>query len=111
MLPITLQGLRFRARQFLIAVGGAGLLFAMGLLLTGLASGFSVEINQTVQGLSASSWVLRTGASGLISDLPPIPASSVAAVAAEPGVTRAAPITVVPQSALINGGQKSISMI
>jgi putative ABC transport system permease protein len=111
MLTITLQDLRYRARQFLIAVGGAGLLFAMGLLLTGLAAGFGVEIQQTVQGLGSTSWVLRTGASGLISDLPPIPASAVAAVAQEPGVKKAAPIIVVPQAAFVGGKQKSVTMI
>ena len=42
MLTITIQDLRFRARQFLIAVGGAGLIFAMTLLLSGLAAGFRV---------------------------------------------------------------------
>ena len=38
ILAITLQDLRFRARQFLIAVAGAGLVFAMGLLMSGLAT-------------------------------------------------------------------------
>jgi putative ABC transport system permease protein len=39
VLAITLRDLRFRWRQFLIAVIGAGLVFAMALLLTGLAEG------------------------------------------------------------------------
>jgi putative ABC transport system permease protein len=99
MLNITLQDLRFRSRQFVIAVFGAGLVFAMTLLLAGMAAGFSVEINQTVAGLGADAWVLASGATGRIAALPPIAQSSVAAVAREPGVTRAAPIVVVPQAA------------
>ena len=43
MVRITLQDLRYRARQFSIAVIGAGLLFAMSILLAGMAAGFSVE--------------------------------------------------------------------
>jgi putative ABC transport system permease protein len=50
MLTITLHDLRFRARQFVIALVEAGLVFAMTLLLSGMAAGFGVEINQTVGG-------------------------------------------------------------
>ena len=64
MLTITLHDLRFRARQFVIAVVGAGLVFAMTLLLSGMAAGFSVEINQTVQAMGAQSWVLAAGSVG-----------------------------------------------
>ena len=64
ILGITLQDLRFRARQFLIAVAGAGLVFAMGLLMSGLAAGFSTEINQTVMGTGADSWLLAAGTPG-----------------------------------------------
>src|ERR1700722_16681577 len=99
MLGITLQDLRFRARQFLIAVIGAGLVFAMGLLLTGLAAGFSTEITQTVQGMGADSWVLAAGAAGRIAGLSPLPITAVSAVARQAGVTRADPIIVAPQAA------------
>ena len=44
MLAITLRDLQFRARQFLIAVLGAGLVFAMTLLLAGMAASFHAEI-------------------------------------------------------------------
>lgn len=103
MLRITLQDLRFRARQFAIAIAGAGLLFAMSLLLAGMAAGFGVEIDHTVQALGAQSWVVASGASGRITSLPPIPASAAAAVAKEPGVKRVAPVAIVPQAARIAG--------
>lgn len=35
----------------------------MTLLLAGLAAGFSVEINQTIQGIGAQSWVVAKGSS------------------------------------------------
>ncbi len=111
ILSITLQDLRFRARQFLIAVIGAGLVFAMGLLLTGLAAGFSTEINQTVQGMGADSWVLAAGAAGRIAGLSPLPITAVSAVAHETGVTRADPIVVAPQAAQTGSTTISINMI
>ena len=103
MLTITLHDLRFRGRQFVIAMVGAGLVFAMTLLLSGMAAGFSVEINQTVEAMGAQSWVLAAGSVGRIAALSPIPASAVSAVARAPGVRRADPVIVVPQAVQISG--------
>ena len=103
MLTITLQDLRFRARQFVIAVVGAGLVFAMTLLLSGMVAGFSVEINQTVQAMGAQSWVLAAGSVGRIDALSPIPESAVSAVSHAPGVRQADPVIVVPQAAEVSG--------
>ena len=112
MLTITLQDLRFRTRQFVIAVIGAGLVFAMTLLLAGLAAGFSVEINQTVQGVGAQSWALASGSVGRIAALSPIPESDVSAVERTPGVTNAVPLIVVPQAAKVVGGPtQSVNLI
>jgi putative ABC transport system permease protein len=111
ILAITLQDLRFRARQFLIAVVGAGLVFSMGLLLTGLVTGFTTEINQTVQAVGADAWVVAAGGAGRIAALSPLPSSAVPAVAAEPGVTRADPIIVAPQAARAGDTTLSIIMI
>ena len=103
MFRITWQDLRFRARQFSIAVIGAGLLFAMSLLLAGMAAGFSVEITKTVDGMGADYWVLGQGAAGRIGSLPAIPASTVGVVAHEPGVRQAAPMLAVTQPVLFDG--------
>ena len=111
MLTITLHDLRFRARQFVIAVVGAGLVFAMTLLMSGLAAGFSVEINQTVTAMGAQSWILAAGSVGRIAALSPIPASAVSAVSHTPGVRRADPVIVVPQTAQIDGTAHSMNLI
>ena len=63
MLAITLADLRFRARQFLIAVVGAGVVFAIALLMTGMAQGFYNEIDRTVDAADADLWVVPTGTS------------------------------------------------
>jgi hypothetical protein len=55
---IPFADLRYRYRQFLIAVIGAGQVLAMALLMPGLVGGFSAEINRTVGGIGAERWVL-----------------------------------------------------
>lgn len=94
---LTLADLRYRYRQFLIAVVGAGVVLAMAMLLAGLAAGFRVEINRTVNGVGAQRWVLTTTADGRIASLGVFPESDVATIAGEPGVTRADPLVIVPQ--------------
>jgi putative ABC transport system permease protein len=113
MFSITMQDLRFRARQFLIAVGGAGLIFAMTLLLSGLAAGFRVEVVQTVEGLGAQAWAVGSGsgAAARIIALPPVPGSDAAAVGAEPGVRRVGPLIVVPQAAEAGTMVTSVNLI
>ncbi len=112
MLSITLQDLRFRARQFVIAVVGAGLVFAMTLLLAGMAAGFGVEVNQTVAGMGAQSWVLSAGSVGRVVALSPIAASAVSTVGHSDGVKEASPLIVVPQAAEIVGQQaRSVNLV
>jgi putative ABC transport system permease protein len=111
MLTITIQDLRYRSRQFLIAVGGASLVFAMALLLTGMANGFRLEIFQTVQGMGAQSWVLASGATGRILGMPSIPSSTLSKVAAERGVEQADPLIVAPQTATTAGRTESIILV
>jgi putative ABC transport system permease protein len=111
IIAITLQDLRFRARQFVFAALGAGLVFAMGVLLSGLAAGFGSEINQTVEAMHADSWVVPKGSPGRIAALSPIPASSVVGVAREPGVRRADPLIVLPQAARVGTQTRSVVVI
>ena len=111
MLAITLQDLRYRARQFLIAVGGASLVFAMSLLLTGMANGFRAEIDGTVQGIGAQSWVMASGATGRILGLPSIHSSAVSRVRDDSGVTEADPVIVAPQTASAAGKTNTIILI
>jgi putative ABC transport system permease protein len=89
MLTITLADLRFRSRQFLIAVVGAGVVFALAVLMSGMANGFYAEIKSTVTSTRADTWVVPKGSSGPFTSVLGIPESRVKAVAAEPGVTSA----------------------
>jgi putative ABC transport system permease protein len=111
IVAITLHDLRFRARQFVFAALGAGLVFAMGILLSGLAAGFGAEIDQTVEAMHAASWVVAKGSPGRIAALSPIPASSVVRVAREPGVRKADPLIVLPQAAQVGRQARGVVVI
>jgi len=64
MWTITLRDLQFRRRQFGIAVVGAGLVFALTLVLTGISAGFRTEARETVAALAADAWVVPRGVTG-----------------------------------------------
>jgi putative ABC transport system permease protein len=96
VLAVTLADLVFRARQFLIAIIGTGLVFGLAVLLSGLANGFRVEINQTVGGFGADTFVMTTASGGRITAFSALPQSEVLAIRHEPGVHDAAPLLLVP---------------
>ena len=109
MLTITLSDLMYRRRQFLIAVVGAALVFAMTLLLAGLTNGFGVEIDQSVAGFGADAWVVASGSAGRVASLAPMPAAVVAQVATAPGVRTATPVVVLPQTASVDGKLQQVA--
>lgn len=94
MLAITLADLRFRMRQFLIAVVGAGVVFAMALLLTGMVTGFYNEVTRTVASAHADVWVLPSGTSGPFTSVRSLPQSTVGVVARAKGVDSATPMAI-----------------
>ena len=89
MVAITFADLRFRYRQFLIAVIGTALVLAMAVLLAGLAHGFRTEVNDTVGGVGADRWVLSEKALGRITSFATFDAAAVQEVASTSGVTGA----------------------
>jgi putative ABC transport system permease protein len=96
MVAITLADLRFRYRQFLIAVVGAGVVLAMAVLLSGLAEGFRSELRDTVGGVGADRWVLSAQSHGRLTSVATFDEAAVAQIAASPGVTQADGIAVLP---------------
>ncbi len=94
MLAITLADLRHRYRQFLIAVIGAGLVFALALLLTGMVNGFRNEVDRTVASAQADSWVVTEGVSGPFTSVHAIDESVVSELAETPGVTDASGLVI-----------------
>ena len=81
----------------------------MALAMSGLAAGFTAEINWTVGGIGADRWVLNSNAHGLISNGQLLPQADVTAIAQSPGVRRAAGLAVLPQQAArIDGRSKTV---
>jgi putative ABC transport system permease protein len=96
VLTVTIADMRYRYRQFLIAVVGAGVVLAMAILLSGLAAGFGAEIRDTVGGVHADRWVLSDKAGGRLTALATFPQATVATIAHERGVRRASGLVLVP---------------
>jgi putative ABC transport system permease protein len=109
VLTVTFADLRFRYRQFLIAVVGAGVVLAMGILMAGLAGGFRAEINRTVSGVGADRWVMSGKAHGRLTSVATFPAADVAFVGHERGVRRASGELLLPQE-VVRVRDKSISV-
>lgn len=98
MWQATLRDLQWRRRRFLIAVTGTALVFAMSLLMSGLAESFTLETDRALESIGADVWVVHEGASGPFTAFSPIPATDADRVAAVDGITAADPIIYVHQT-------------
>lgn len=92
MLMAALRDLQWRRRRFAIAVIGTGLVFAMTLVLTGLANGFRVEAQRTVDALGLDAFMIKAGAAGPFLGSAPIPMAEVQRAERLPGITAAVPV-------------------
>lgn len=88
----ALHDLQWRRRRIVIAILGTALVFAMTLLLTGLANRFDVEASRTVRQFGADAWVVADGASGPFLGASPFLSERWREIAALPGVERADPV-------------------
>ncbi len=92
MFLTALRDLQWRRRRVVIAAAGTALVFAVTLLLTGLANGFDVETRTTVSHFRADAWVVRQGSAGPYLGQSPMPQSVVDSVRQTPGVREANPM-------------------
>src|SRR4051794_2737402 len=92
MLFAALRDMQWRMRRLVIAVVSTAIIFGMTLVLTGLANGFRVEAQHTVDSLGVDAFVVKTGAAGPFLGSTPFAPVDLAAVAGAPGVVRAAPL-------------------
>jgi len=103
VLTAALRDLQWRKRRFVIAIVGTGLVFAMTLVLTGLANGFRVEASRTVDSLGLDAFVIKSGAAGPFVGSAPFLPIDLEKVARSPGVTVAVP-TVYGTTTIPDGG-------
>ena len=88
MLIAALRDRQWRKRRFVIAIVGTGLVFAMTLVLTGLAYGFKVEATRTVDSLGLDGFLVKSGATGPFLGSSTFPATKLQV----PGVDIAVPL-------------------
>ncbi len=103
MWTITLRDLQFRRRQFAIAVVGAGLAFALTLVLTGMSAGFRHEARETVEGMGADAWVVPLGVKGPFTSQSTMPAALARGVT---GVEQAEPVATFGHVARLKDGDE-----
>jgi putative ABC transport system permease protein len=104
VLAVTFADLWFRARQFIIAIVGVGLVLTLALGLSGLADGFHAEVASTVDAVGATSWVMAPAAQGRLTAFAAFPAADVGVVEHEPGVHRASPVLFAPEQVVLVAG-------
>lgn len=92
MLIAALRDMQWRKRRFVIAVLSTAIIFAMTLVLTGLANGFRVEAAKTVDALGVDTFLVKQGASGPFVGATPFAPVDLRRIAATSGVAAAAPI-------------------
>jgi len=94
---LALRDLQWRRRRFGVAIGGTALVFAMTLLLSGLAASFRAEAARTVDALRADAWVVKSGITGPFTALSTMPSEAWRAVLVSPTVQEASPLIVMHQ--------------
>ncbi|MEP7115193.1 MAG: ABC transporter permease, partial [Ilumatobacteraceae bacterium] len=67
-----------------IAMVGVALVFAMGLIMTGLAASFSTEVDRTLDSIGAERWAVASDASGPFNSFSPIPTNDAANIGGSP---------------------------
>jgi putative ABC transport system permease protein len=97
MLFAALRDMQWRRRRLVIAIVSTGLVFAMTLVLTGLANGFRVEAQRTIDSMGVDGFVVKSGAAGPFLGSTPFAEVDLARVAASPGVKAAAPLATAAQ--------------
>jgi putative ABC transport system permease protein len=110
MLRAALRDLQWRRRRFLIAVVGTAFVFAMTLVLTGLANGFRVEARNTVNSFGIDHFLIQDGAAGPFLGSAPFSATEVNKVKRLPGVQAAAPLVYAGTTALDNGTPRTMNL-
>jgi putative ABC transport system permease protein len=84
MLFAALRDMQWRTRRLVVAIVSTGLVFAMTLVLTGLANRFRVEAERTVDSMGVDAFVVNAGAAGPFLGATPFAQVDLARVAAAP---------------------------
>ena len=109
MLFAALRDMQWRMRRLVIAVVSTGLIFAMTLVLTGLANGFHVEAQRTADSIGVNTFVVKDGAAGPFLGATPFAEAELVRVAAVPGVAVAAPLACAPSTVKDGSSRRNVT--
>lgn len=110
MLIAALRDMQWRRRRFAIAVLSTAIIFAMTLVLTGLANGFRTEAARTVDSLGVDQFIVKAGASGPFVGATPFAPVELRRIAAAPGVAAAAPLAYAGGTANLDGTTRNVDI-
>ena len=108
---ITLRDLQWRRRRFGIAIAATALVFAMALVIAGIAASFRAEAIRTVRAVGADAWVTSEDVTGPFTTFASIPESHETTLDSDPEVRSADPLIVLRQTYLVGDGAKDVTLI
>ena len=110
MLIAALRDMQWRKRRFAIAILSTSIIFAMTLVLTGLAHGFRVEADKTVDALGVDLFLVKAGASGPFVGATPFAPADLPQIASTPGVVAAAPLAYAGGTATLGDTTRNVDI-
>jgi putative ABC transport system permease protein len=110
MLIAAMRDMQWRKRRFVIAILSTSIIFAMTLVLTGLANGFRVEAEKTVNSLGVDVFLVEAGASGPFVGATPFAPVDLPRIASVPGVVAAAPLAYAGGTATLGDATRNVDI-
>jgi len=110
MLLAALRDMQWRRRRFVIAILSTSIIFAMTLALTGLANGFRVEAEKTVDSLGVDVFLVKAGASGPFVGATPFAPVDLSRIASAPGVDAAVPLAYAGGTATLGDTTRNVDI-
>src|ERR1700752_3097449 len=110
MLIAAVRDMQWRKRRFVIAILSTSIIFAMTLVLTGLANGFRVEAEKTVDALGVDVFLVKAGASGPFVGATPFAPADLSRIASTPGGVAAAPLADAGGTATLGDATRNVDI-
>jgi putative ABC transport system permease protein len=111
MWKVTLRNIQFRRRQYLLAVLGTALVFAMALWVTGIRQGFRTEAKGMLAGIGGDHWAVTSGTAGPFTGTAPMATDAAERLGRAPGVRQADPLIILTQNVRVHGDFRSVHVI
>lgn len=102
---------RTRLRRFLVISVGMAIVLAVTLLLNAFAEGFNLRGERLLDVFGADTYVAVEGSAGPMTSAAPLPEALVDEIVAQPGVTDATPLFLVPNAVLVDGQPSGVVIV